>query len=116
MDAAQFAREWIAGWNARDLDAIIAHYADDVTFVSPKAQAVTGSARVVGKAALRAYWEHALARLPSLRFELESVYAGVGVVAITYQRNGETRVCETMEFSGGKVVRGFVAHEIVADG
>ena len=49
FDPESFAHEWIAGWNARDLDRILDHYADDVIFSSPKAQAITGSARVVGK-------------------------------------------------------------------
>ena len=110
IDAQAFARAWIAGWNARDLDAIMAHYADDVVFSSPKARQITGCARVVGKAALRAYWEQALAKAPGLRFELETVYAGDDAITIAYRRNGETRVCETMEFSGDRIVRGCVTH------
>ena len=110
IDARTFASAWIAGWNARDLDAIMAHYADEVLFSSPKALEVTGSPQVVGKVALRAYWEKALARAPELRFELETVYAGADSISIAYLRNGATRVCETMEFSRGKVVRGTVTH------
>lgn len=109
-DAAHFAQDWIAGWNARDLDAIMTHYADGVVFSSPKALEITGSATIVGKPALRAYWERALARAPKLHFELERVYGGADCVTIAYLRNGETHVCETMEFSGGKVVRGVVTH------
>ena len=44
--ADSFAREWIAGWNARDLAAILAHYADDVIFSSPKAQEIRNDPRV----------------------------------------------------------------------
>ena len=109
-DALAFAREWVAGWNARDLDAIMRHYADDVVFSSPKALALTGSAEVVGKNALRAYWAKALAASPHLHFELERVYGGADCVAITYLRNGETQVCETMQFANGLVVRGIVTH------
>jgi ketosteroid isomerase-like protein len=109
IDARAFAKAWIAGWNARDLDAIMTHYADDVVFSSPRALEITGSSQVVGKASLRAYWTAALARSPNLRLELETVYAGADSITIAYVRNGETRVCETMEFSRGKVVRGVVA-------
>ena len=112
MDADAFARDWIAGWNARDLDAILSHYADDVTFLSPRALEVAGSARIVGKPALRAYWTKALARNATLHFELERVYAGVDCIAIAYISNGATRVCETMEFRDGLVVRGIVAHAV----
>ena len=83
-DAESFAREWIAGWNARDLDAILAHYADDVIFSSPKAQEITGAPRVVGKTALAAYWRAALDRSPQLHFDLERVYAGANVVTTDY--------------------------------
>ena len=33
--AAQFAEEWVAVWNSRDLDRILAHYADDFEMASP---------------------------------------------------------------------------------
>lgn len=110
FDPESFAHEWIAGWNARDLDRILDHYADDVIFSSPKAQAITGSARVVGKPALAAYWRAALDRGEPLHFELERVYAGADCVAIAYIRNGALRVVETLEFENGRVVRGCVAH------
>lgn len=108
--AESFAREWIAGWNARDLDAILSHYAEDVVFVSPKAKEITGSPRVVGRAALAAYWRAALDRSPALHFELERVYAGADCLTIAYTRNGSLRVAETFEFENGLVVRGYVAH------
>lgn len=110
IDAESFAHEWIAGWNARDLDAILAHYADDVVFSSPLAQKITGAPRVVGKTALRAYWRAALDRGEPLNFELERVYAGADWLTIAYIRNGQTRVAETLEFENGHVVRGYVAH------
>ncbi len=111
-DARAFAREWIAAWNGRDLEATLAHYADDVVFCSPKAAATVGAPVVVGKAALRAYWEQALARAPGLHFELQDVFAGADCLSIVYLRNGAMRVCETMEFSDGLVVRSYVAHAL----
>lgn len=111
VDAESFAHQWIADWNARDLDAILAHYAPDVVFSSPKAQEITGLAFVSGKSALASYWRDALERNPELRFELDRVYAGVNCVTIAYIRNGALRVAETLEFENGMVVRGYVAHE-----
>ena len=35
QDAARFADEWFAAWNAHDLDANLGHYADEIEFVSP---------------------------------------------------------------------------------
>ncbi|MGI9376469.1 MAG: nuclear transport factor 2 family protein [Tsuneonella suprasediminis] len=50
-----FAANWIANWNARDLDAILAHFAEDARFISPLAAELTGSPIIEGKASLRAY-------------------------------------------------------------
>ena len=113
IDAESFAREWIAGWNVRDLDSILGHYADDVIFSSPKAREITGEARVVGKPALSAYWRAALKRSPRLHFEFERVYAGANCITIVYLRNSALRVAETLEFENGLVVRGCVAHALV---
>jgi ketosteroid isomerase-like protein len=33
-----FVESWIAAWNRRDVDAVLAHYADDAQFVSPVAR------------------------------------------------------------------------------
>lgn len=34
-----FAAQWIANWNARDVEAVLSHFRDDCVFVSPVAQA-----------------------------------------------------------------------------
>lgn len=71
-DAQRFARHWIASWNARDLEAVLALFTDDAVFVSPKAESFIGQARVEGKAALRAYWTVALEKIPRIEFTLEA--------------------------------------------
>jgi steroid delta-isomerase len=58
-------------WNAHDLEGLLAHYVEDVSFVSPRAALLTGDATVRGKPALRAYWGAAIARTRSRRFTLE---------------------------------------------
>jgi hypothetical protein len=85
--ARQFAQEWIAAWNAHDLDAVLAHYRDDFEFASPYIVQIAGepSGVLVGKAAVRAYWSAALARIPDLRFELVDVLAGVDALTIYYR-------------------------------
>lgn len=69
-DMADFARRWIAEWNRRDIAAVLAHFADDARFTSPRAAERTGRATVIGRTALAAYWQGAL-RLPSLHFTLD---------------------------------------------
>lgn len=64
-----FADEWISAWNARDVEAVLAHYADDVVFTSPTAlRVVPASGGIVrDKDALRSYWRPALQGItPSL--------------------------------------------------
>lgn len=73
-DQAQaFADEWAEAWNVRDVERVLAHFADDVTFTSPTALAVMGVATLRGKQALRDYWNKALARIATLRFTVDRV-------------------------------------------
>jgi ketosteroid isomerase-like protein len=88
LDAARrFADDWIAAWNAHDLDRILADYADDFEMSSPIIIELAGepSGTLRGKAAVRAYWATALARQPHLHFELLGVYAGADSVVVHYR-------------------------------
>ncbi|WGM37742.1 nuclear transport factor 2 family protein [Caulobacter sp. NIBR1757] len=105
-ELTKFAENWIAGWNAQDLDAILAHYADDVVFHSPMIARVTGEDRssVTGLAALGAYWRQALALAPDLRFELRTVLLGRGALTILYTNQTGRQAAETFVFTPeGKV-------------
>ncbi|MBB2924320.1 nuclear transport factor 2 family protein [Cellulomonas cellasea] len=106
--AADLARRWERDWNSRDLDALLAHVADDVVFTSPvAARVVPGSGGVVrGKDALRAYWARGLELLPGLRFEVVQVFAGVATVVIAYRNQDGGLVSEVLELEDGLVVRG----------
>ena len=37
-----FADAWIAAWNCRDVEAVLAHYSDEAQFVSPVARNLVG--------------------------------------------------------------------------
>jgi ketosteroid isomerase-like protein len=103
--AAQFAEEWVAVWNSRDLDRILPHYADDFEMASPYIAVVAGepSGVLKGKAAVAAYWVKALARLPSLHFELHSILVGAESLVI-YYKGVSGMVAEVFCFdSSGKV-------------
>jgi hypothetical protein len=51
-EAQSWAEQWIEEWNRRDVEAMLAHFADDVEFRSPVAAAVTGDPVVRGRDAL----------------------------------------------------------------
>lgn len=101
-----FAAEWIAAWNARDLDRILSHYADEVVFLSPVAARLLGNGRVEGIAALRDYWRKGLAGAPELRFELIDILVGYQCLTILYRNHRGQQVAETCEFgAAGRIVR-----------
>jgi ketosteroid isomerase-like protein len=112
VDPLAFGRSWVEAWNRRDLDAVLAHYADACAFTSPKALLVTGHARLEGKAALRAYWEAALVRFTRIVFRLDHVVwdAGARILVVVYQADLDgavSRASEMMRFdAAGNIVEG----------
>jgi len=111
--AEAYAREWAAHWNSRDLDALLRHYAADVTFRSPRIAVVMGGDQtsLVGVEALRAYWQRALELAPVLRFELDNVGVGSDSMTILYRNHRGDRVAETLVFgTSGKVIEGIVTY------
>ena len=104
--AQTFAEDWIASWNAHDLERILAHYTDDFEMSSPYIVEIVGepSGVLKGKAAIGAYWAKALAKLPDLRFELIEVLTGAGSVAISYYGRGRRRACEVFFFDSSEKV------------
>lgn len=105
--ARALAAAWVDAWNRRDLDAILAHYADDVALCSPRVVERTGAADgwLRGKDALRRYFAVGAA-VPGLRFELVDVAVGVGAVTVVYRRETGALVTDTCELdAGGRIAR-----------
>ena len=109
--AERFAKEWVAAWNAHDLDRILSHYDDDFEMSSPLIARLVGerSGKLRGKVAIREYWTQALAAAPDLRFELLSVLAGVDGVVV-YYRGHRGLAAETFQFGANGKVRAAAAH------
>jgi len=105
-DAERFAAEWAAAWNSHDIERIMAHYRDDVTFVSPVAGWLLGNPVVQGKEALRAYFSIGLEKLPNLRFDVTGVQFGIDTVVITYRNERGQVVSEVLTFDGELVAHG----------
>lgn len=111
--AERFAAEWIAAWNARDLDAVLAHYADDIVFHSPRIAVVMAEpiAFVSGKPALARYWGKALATNKDLRFDLDRVYVGGDSLTIAYRNHRGQHVAETFVFDAqGLVIKSIATY------
>jgi len=111
-EAWALANDWVAAWNAHDLDSIMSHYEDAVELTSPVAAQLLGTAggKVAGKAELRAYFQRGLEAYPELRFQLEDVLWGVNSLVLYYTNQKDTHSAEFMEMSAnGKAAR-VVAH------
>lgn len=74
VSARAWADRWIEAWNALDIESVLALFADDCQFRSPKAAVITGCGTVIGKPALRAYWTRAIENIAHLRFTLASAH------------------------------------------
>ena len=105
--AVNKAKAWVDAWNARDLDAVMAHYAEDVAVCSPLVVKRLGIADgwLRGKSALREYFATGRGNA-ALRFEFEDVRFGVGAMVVLYRRENGMRVSDTVEFNAeGEITR-----------
>jgi ketosteroid isomerase-like protein len=116
QDMNAFVAAWEAAWNRHDIEAVLAHFADDAVFASPIAAKLLpeSQGRVAGKAAIRAYWQKGLALNPALRFKVARTFAGVDIVVIEFlNEKGQTRA-EVLKFRDGQVVEGYGTDQISA--
>ncbi len=88
--ARAFAHAWYAAWNAHDLPAIMAHYAESIEHCSPLVKRYHGTDDpwLRGRAPLRDYFAHALDRNPALHFEPLHLAVGAESVVLIYRRMG----------------------------
>jgi len=106
--AREFAHEWVAAWNAHDLNAILSHYDPDAVLTSPVAAKIleNSSGTVDGAAKLRDYFRRGLELYPDLHFELLDVMAGLSSIVLCYKNQKGTCTAEFMEFGqNGKIIR-----------
>ena len=106
-EALAFTQQWVTDWNAHDIDALMAHFTEDVVFTSPVAVRILGGGGIIrGKAALRRYWSEGIRLVPDLRFEVLAVYAGISTLVITYRNQAGGVVSEVLIFDGPLVREG----------
>jgi len=102
-EALAFADTWAAHWNKVDVDAVVAHFAEESEMRSPLAAKQTGKPSVVGREAIRQYWNRAYAEVISPQLELESASwdARLGRLTVWWRADlptGITRASESMDF------------------
>jgi len=110
-DATQLSalgHEWIAAWNARDLERVLALYAEDFEMTSHHIHAMgfDPSGTLRGKARVRAYWAAALAGLPDLHFELIDLFLSPDSVVVLYRNERGRNICEYLRLgANGKIAQ-----------
>ena len=100
-EALALADAWIESWNRHDLDAIMAHYADDVVF---EANTVVSrwnrpDGTLHGAVALREHFRRGLDLAPTLHFNLEAVFTAPSGYAVLYRRDNGNRVLDVVELN-----------------
>lgn len=93
----EFAKTWIAAWNAHDVDAILGHYAQHVVYASPLIARLPGvvSGRLNGIHKVRDLCVRALARYPNLHFDLLQVFGGVDSLVVYFRSVNGLEAAET---------------------
>lgn len=113
LKLGELAVEWVAAWNACDLDRVLRLYADDFEMTSPAIReggfGESGSLR--GKSEVAAYWKVGLAKHPDLHFELDQVFESPNSVVVYYRNERGSAVCEYLRCNeAGLIVQGAAHH------
>jgi ketosteroid isomerase-like protein len=115
-DLRSLALHWIEAFNAHDLEALLALYHDNAEHFSPKllTRHPETLGLIRGKDALRAWWQDAFQRLPTLHYELWKLTADNDQVFMEYFRHAEgeveLRVGEVLEVRDGRIAASRVYH------
>ena len=106
-DLQKLATEWIAAWNTRDLERVLALYTDDSEMTSPYIVSLgfEASGTLRGKDALRAYWSKALTLRPELHFTLLEAFLSPDSVALLYRNDLGKQVCEYLRLDDAGKIR-----------
>jgi hypothetical protein len=95
------AEDWIAAWNAHDLDRIMGHYAEEVEF---EANTVVArwhkpDGKLRGLSELREHFRLGLSLAPRTHFTLEQVFFAPSGYAVLYQRDNGNQVLDVVELN-----------------
>jgi ketosteroid isomerase-like protein len=111
-EAVEMLRSIATGFDSHDLDGILAHFADDAVFESPKGPDVWGQ-RYVGKDEIRSAFAGRFAGIPDVRYQDDDHFVDGDRGASEWTLSGttiegqriEVRGCDLWTFTDGKVVK-----------
>lgn len=106
----QIAIKWFDAFNTKNLEKLLALYDDDAQHFSPKLKIRQPETNglIIGKEAMRVWWQDAFDRLPTLHYKVTSLTANTDRVFMEYTRQVEGEedmlVAEVLEIKDGKIV------------
>lgn len=110
------AHQWFDAFNTHDLEKLLHLYDDRAQHFSPKLKIRQPETQglIQGKDALRAWWQEAFDRIPSLYYQVNSLTANEERVFMEYTRmaDGDPNmlVAEVLEIKNGKIIFSRVYH------
>jgi ketosteroid isomerase-like protein len=110
------AFKWFDAFNNHNLEQLLSLYDDDAEHYSPKLKIRKPETQgmIIGKLALREWWQDAFDRLPSLNYKVTSLTANGDRVFMEYVRSvdGEENmlVAEVLIVKEGKIIASRVYH------
>lgn len=110
------AQKWFDAFNEHDLEKLLSLYDDNAQHYSPKLKIrqPETNGMVTGKPALRAWWQDAFDRLPTLNYRYTTLTANDERVFMEYTRHVEhepdMQVAEVLEIKNGLIVASRVYH------
>lgn len=110
------AQKWFEAFNQKNLENLLALYDDNAQHFSPKLKIRQPETNglIIGKNAMRVWWQDAFDRLPSLHYKVTTLTANNDRVFMEYVRqvDGENDmlVAEVLEIKEGKIIASRVYH------
>ncbi|MES2812017.1 MAG: nuclear transport factor 2 family protein [Bacteroidota bacterium] len=110
------AFKWFEAFNTKQLEKLLSLYDDEAQHFSPKLKIRQPETNglIIGKEAMRVWWQEAFDRLPSLHYKVTSLTANGDRVFMEYVRQVHNEedmlVAEVLEVRDGKITASRVYH------
>ena len=106
----QIAIRWFDAFNTKNLENLLALYDEDAQHFSPKLKIRQPETNglIIGKEAMRVWWQDAFDSLPTLHYKVTSLTANTDRVFMEYTRQvlgeADMLVAEVLDIKDGKIV------------
>lgn len=116
MSVEHIAVSWMEAFNAKDIESLLSLYDENARHYSPKLKVrqPETDGLIIGKQAMRTWWQGAFDNMPTLFYKIVSLTANQDRVFMEYVRELEGEndllVAEVLEVENGKITASRVYH------